>query len=219
MFAGHIGAAMAIGRVERRVNLGVLVCAALLLDVLLWLFVLAGRESVVIPVNFAGTHQPEFVFPYSHGLLAAIAWSTLAGLTALRWYRLLQAAKWRVAACIALAVFSHWLLDALVHVPELPLAGEHSLKVGLGLWGSMPVALAVESLITVLGLGLFLAGASLTRGRRFGLAVLVIVTLVFTIFGMTVAPPPPSATAMAASSLVTIVVVCALAGWLGKRAT
>jgi len=219
MFAGHIGAAMAIGRVERRVNLGVLVCAALLLDVLLWLFVLAGWESVVIPANFAGTHQPEFVFPYSHGLLAAIAWSTLAGLAALVWYRPRQKAKWRVAACIALAVFSHWLLDALVHVPELPLTGEQSLKVGLGLWGRMPVALAVEALITVLGLGLFLAGASLTRGRKLGLAMLVVVTLIFTIVGMTVAPSPPSAMAMATSSLVTIIVVCALAGWLGKRAT
>jgi hypothetical protein len=36
-----------------------------------------------------------------------------------------------------------------------------------------------------------------------------------TIAGMTVAPAPPSPQAMAASSLVTLLVVCALAGWLG----
>ena len=40
MFAGHIGAALAIGRAQREVNVGVFVVAALLLDYLLWLFVL-----------------------------------------------------------------------------------------------------------------------------------------------------------------------------------
>ena len=38
----------------------------------------------------------------------------------------------------------------------------------------------------------------------------------FTIAGMTVAPPPPSVAAMAGSSLATIIVVCAIACWLGK---
>jgi hypothetical protein len=65
MFAGHIGAALAIGRAERRVNVGVFITAALLPDVLLWLFVLLGWESVRIPGNYASTHQAEFVFPCS----------------------------------------------------------------------------------------------------------------------------------------------------------
>ena len=46
MFAGHVGAAMAIGRAERRVNLGALIFAAVFLDFVLWLFVLLGWESV-----------------------------------------------------------------------------------------------------------------------------------------------------------------------------
>jgi len=48
--------------------------------------------------------------------------------------------------------------------------------------------------------------------------VLALVLLAFTVLGMTVAPPPPSAQAMAGSSLATLVVVCALAGWLGRPA-
>ena len=55
MFAGHIGAALAIGRAERRINIGVLVFAALLIDFALWLFVLLGWESVVIPADYAQT--------------------------------------------------------------------------------------------------------------------------------------------------------------------
>lgn len=86
MFAGHVGAGLAIGRLERRINIGVLIFAAVLLDFVLWLFVLFGWESVRIPANYAATHQPEFVFPYSHGLLAAIAWSALAGAVAFLWY-------------------------------------------------------------------------------------------------------------------------------------
>jgi hypothetical protein len=103
MFAGDIGAALAIGRAERRVNVGVFVAAALLLDVLLWLFVLLGWESVVIPADFANRHQPEFVFPYSHGLLSALGWSLLAAAATFVWHPLtgsrLRASARRVGAC------------------------------------------------------------------------------------------------------------------------
>jgi hypothetical protein len=171
---------------------------------------------VTIPANFAATHQPEFVFPYSHGLLAAIGWSALAGVATFLWYLRLQAAKLRAAALVAAAVFSHWLLDALVHAPELPVAGTSSMKVGLGLWHMMPVALTVEAFIAVAGLYFFVSGAGLSRAKKFWLSVLSLLILAFTAAGMTVAPPPPSVAAMALSSLVTITVVCVLAGWLGR---
>ena len=82
MFAGHLGAALAIGRAERRVNVGAFVIAALFLDIVLWLFVLLGWESVTIPVNFASTHQPDFVLPFSHGLVASVMWSAAAATAA-----------------------------------------------------------------------------------------------------------------------------------------
>ena len=216
MFAGHVGAAMAIGRAERHVNLGALVFAAVLLDFVLWLLVLLGWESVTIPANFNITHQPEFIFPYSHGLLASVGWSVLAGAATFLWYPRLNHAKLRAAALVSAAVFSHWLLDALVHAPELPIAGANSAKVGLWLWQDMPVALAVEAFIAFAGLSLFVSGASLSRAKKLWLSVLSLLIVGFTMGGMTVAPPPPSVVAMAASSLVTIIVVSALAGWLGK---
>jgi len=218
MFAGHVGAGLAIGRLERRINVGVFIFAAVFIDFMLWLFVLLGWESVTIPADFAATHQPEFVFPFSHGLLAAIGWSALAGTAAFFYYRRLEKARFRAAILVAAAVFSHWLLDALVHTPELPVAGADSMKVGLGLWQSMPVALIAETIVAAAGLSLFLSGAGLSRARKFGLAALWLVVLASTLIGMTVAPPPPSVSAMAMTSLVTIVLVCALAGWIGRRA-
>jgi hypothetical protein len=216
MFAGHIGAALAIGRMERRINVGAFVLAALLLDVLLWFFVLVGMESVTIPSDYTTTHQLEFVFPYSHGLLASIAWSALAAVAVILWFPRLKEMKLRAAALVAVAVISHWLLDALVHAPELPLVGSGPAKVGLGLWQIMPVALIVESLLLVLGIWLFVPGSGLSRSKKLSLTVLALLVLGFTLVGMTVAPPPPSVVAMAASSLITIAVVCVLTGWLGK---
>lgn len=217
MFAGHVGAAMAIARAERRVNVGVFIGAALVLDMLLWLFILLGWESVAIPADVSSTRLPVFVFPYSHGLLAAAIWSAAAGVLAYVAYSRIAEARRRIAALVAAATFSHWLLDALVHRPEMPLVGAASAKVGLGLWQSLPVALVLEAAVVVLGMGLFLPGSGLSRGKSFALALLALVVLAFTVLGMTMAPPPPSAFAMAASSLATLIGVCALAVWLGRR--
>ena len=50
MFAAHMGVGLALGRAERRVNAGVFIAAGLLLDMLLWLFVLLLDALV---------HRPE----------------------------------------------------------------------------------------------------------------------------------------------------------------
>jgi len=216
MFAGHVGVGLALGRAERRINVGVFVAAALLLDFVLWLLILLGWESVSIPASFASTHQPDFDFPYSHGLLAAALWSALAGALAMLCYSRLPDARWRVAGLVAAAVFSHWLLDALVHRPELRLAGSTSPAIGLGLWDRMPTALALEAAIVGVGMVMFLPGSGLARGRSAALAVLCVVILAFTVLGMTVAPPPPSVAAMAVSSLIALAVVATLAVYLGR---
>ena len=216
MFAGHVGAGLAIGSAERRVNVGVFIAAALLLDGVLWLLVLLGWEQVAIPADFIRTHQPDFVFPYSHGLVASLVWSAIAGAVAFVGCARLPAARARVAALVAAAVFSHWLLDALVHQPELPLAGATSTAVGLGLWRHMFVALAVEAAIVGTGLLLFIRGNRLPRGKLLALVTLTIIILVFTVVGMTIAPAPPSAQAMAGSSLATLAVISALVVWLGR---
>jgi hypothetical protein len=215
MFAGHIGAALMIGRAERAVNVGVFIAAALLLDLLLWLFVLIGWEAVAIPPDFASRHQVEFVFPYSHGLAASIFWAVLAAAVGVACYSRLQS-KWRIAALLAVAVFSHWVLDAVVHRPELPLAGAASRAVGFGLWNNMPVALVLEAAIAGVGLYLFLSGTRIGRPRSIALVVLTVLAVAFTALGMTIAPAPPSAAAMAASSLGTLIVVCALVYGFGR---
>lgn len=215
MFAGHVGAGLAFARLERRVNVGVFVASALLLDIVLWILVLLGRESIVLPADFASTRQPQFTFPFSHGLVASLLWAALAGGALYASASRLGAFRARAALLAGTAVFSHWSLDALVHRSELPVVG--SLTAGLGLWDQLPLALGVETGILFFGMGAFLTASDLPRGRSIGIAAVALLTLALTLTGMSVAPPPPSASVMASSSLVTLVVVCALSSWLGRR--
>jgi hypothetical protein len=218
MFAGHVGVGLAIAGSAPRTNAGVFVSAALLTDLPLWAFVLLGWESVTLPADMARTHQARFVFPLSHGLVASVLWSMLGGCIAYSLQEARGASKRGVAFLVAVAIFSHWILDALVHRPEMPLVGRASPAVGLALWDHLPMALLVESALLLLGLAFFMRAS---RGRFLwgstALAILSLAILALTVAGMTITPPPPSASAMALGSLVTLSVVCALSFWFGRH--
>src|SRR5207249_566954 len=78
-----------------------------------------------------------YYMPYTHSLVGALLWSLGAYVA----YRLIRrfGASHRAALLVAVAVFSHWVLDLVVHRPDLPLYDD-TLKVGLGLWNHRPVA-------------------------------------------------------------------------------
>ena len=216
MLAGHLGIALAASRVEPRIGLGVLAAASLLADLLLWTLVLAGVEAVTIPADFADARQPRFEFPVSHGLAASSVWSVIAGALAAAFVDAAAAARRRIALVVAATVLSHWLVDALVHRPELPLAGSGSALVGAGLWDHLPVALGIEAAIVVAGMAAYFPARGMSPRRQAALAALIVLVTLVTVAGMTLAPPPPSAAAMAGSSLATLLVVCIAIGWLDR---
>jgi hypothetical protein len=87
--------------------------------------------------------------PWSHGLLMSIVWALLvAGIA----YLISRNA--RTSGVLGLVVLSHWVLDLIVHPPDLPLLLAGSPVVGLGLWGSGPGLIAS----IVLELALFVSG-------------------------------------------------------------
>jgi hypothetical protein len=214
VFVGHVGVGLMLKRTERRVSIGVLFLAAMLLDILLWVFVLLGLERVEVPPDFGRRHYLTFVFPYSHSLVGAVVVALIAGgLVAL--IRTSRNARPSAAAlAVILAVMSHFVLDAIVHVPEMTLAGPGTLVFGLGLWNVMPVALSLEVAIAAVGLVLYLRDARLDRVRSAAAIGLVGVVAALTVAGGTLSPPPPSPAAAAVSSLVTIVLVVAAGFWI-----
>jgi hypothetical protein len=112
VFVGHLGAGLAAKAVEPRLGLGALFGAALFADLALWGLVLAGVESVGPPVVAGGARFFTFAFPWSHGALASVAWSALAGALAWGLAGPRTPRRHRLAATIAAAVASHFVLDA-----------------------------------------------------------------------------------------------------------
>jgi len=207
VFAGHVGAALIVKKAAPGVGLGKLVAAALLLDTLLGMFVLAGLESVRVPDDFARLHFLRFDFPVSHGLLATVSWSLIA-LAIVR-------NKWGIEAgnAVGLAVFSHWPLDAIEHEPELPLA-LGSPAVGLSLWHVLPLAIALEAALVAAGLFAYWPLAS--GRRRAGVTIAACATVALSATQL-FATEPPSVRAEAVSWMLAAPLFGALFGWLDQE--
>jgi hypothetical protein len=109
---------LVVKRFGPRLNLGALLFAALYSDLLLWVLVIVGVESVIIPEATASARFFSFVFPYSHGLVPNILWSVLAGVAGLFSVAPQGSRRSKLAWALVLAVFSHFVLDLIVHVVE-----------------------------------------------------------------------------------------------------
>jgi hypothetical protein len=190
MFLGHYAVALAAKRAAPATSLGVLFFASVFVD-LLWPFLLlSGVERARVDAQLPGLVPLVFEhYPVSHSLLMVCIWALLLGGAFF-----LAAGERRGAAVVAALVVSHWLLDALVHRPDLLLAPGGELRVGLGLWDAPATSVATE-------LGLFTAGVLLylraTPGQRrwplWTLSALLLAIFVAQLLG----PPPPSIRAVA----------------------
>src|SRR5712664_4036295 len=119
MFVGHYGVSLAAKRGDRSIPLWILFLSVQLLDVFWSLFVIIGIEKVRIVPGITATNPLDLYYmPYTHSLVGAVLWSAAAGFV----YYLVRRVDGSLAALIVgAAVFSHWVLDLLVHRPDLPL--------------------------------------------------------------------------------------------------
>jgi hypothetical protein len=193
MFLAHFGIGFAAKRAAPKVSLGTLFLAAQFIDLIWPTLLLLGIERVNIVAD--GTRNPplEFLYyPFSHSLLAVTIWALLvAGI------HFTVRCNRTGAAVLGFAVVSHWLLDLVVHHPDLPLHPGASPLLGFGLWSSPAAAMVVELAIFAAGMWLYLRAtrASDTTGRwaLWSLVATLLLIQIANAFG----PPPPSATAVA----------------------
>jgi membrane-bound metal-dependent hydrolase YbcI (DUF457 family) len=197
MFIGHIAVGFASKRLAPEVSLGTLIGAPLLLDLIWPIFLLLGIETVRIePGATQVTPLDLHDYPYTHSLVAALAWSVFAGGV----HHAFK--KDRTAALvIAGSVFSHWLLDFVTHRPDMPLYPGSTKYVGLGLWYSRFATIAVEVPMFLLAVYLYarITKAKDKTGRIAFIALVAFLLVVY--FANIYGPPPPSATAIALSAL------------------
>ena len=220
MFLGHYGIAFALKRAEPKLSLGTLFVAVQFPDLLWGIFVLLGWEHARIVPGYTPVTPLEFLdYPISHSLVGVIIWSVVAAALYYSWPTRDTSRHWQAAAVVGLAVFSHFPLDVLVHVPDLPLMGNDSTKLGLGLWNNPVATLAAEGLVFGAGLALYAARRSHRHPLRAGRILVVVLLLVGTYLASTYGPPPPNMTTVAVSAIVFILAMGALAGWADRRTT
>ena len=87
-------------------------------------------------------------------LLASVLWSALVFALVFFVLGTKQPRRILIALVLAASVLSHWVLDLIVHTPDLPLTTDASMKVGLGLWHNAPITFALETVFLLGGLWL-----------------------------------------------------------------
>ena len=194
MFVGHFALGMGAKKIVPEVSLGTLFLAGQFADLLWPTLLLAGVEVVRIQPGVTAVTPLVFVrYPYSHSLLALVGWAIAFALV----YLALRRSRVAAAVTLGALVLSHWLLDFVVHRPDLPLTPGGSERFGLGLWDSLPATLAVELLLFIAGVALYARSTeALDRQGRWGFWCLVAFLLIV-YFANLFGPPPPNVNAVA----------------------
>jgi membrane-bound metal-dependent hydrolase YbcI (DUF457 family) len=193
MFIGHFALGFALKRTAPRTNLGWLIASVLFLDLVWPIFVLLGIERVEVdPGNTVFTPLDFVSYPYSHSLAAAFIWSLLFGAA------YFVSSKYKAGSVVvAIGVLSHWILDMVVHRPDLPLYPGSDTKLGFGVWNSFLSTLVIEIVMFGVGIWLYSAGTrAIDRVGKyafFAFVVFLVIVYLANAFG----PPPPSTTAVA----------------------
>ena len=217
MFVGHYAASLALKKIEKRASLGILFLAVQFVDIVFFPLVLLGVERINIIENFTqSTHFELEYMPYTHSLLATACWSVAVyGL-----FRWVVVKNKSVALVTGLAVFSHWLLDLLVHIPDLPLWSDASPKLGMGLWNSAIGTYTLEAVLLVGACWLYLRSTSATtKAGRYGMGVFVAFLLLVNIVNVFGPLQDDSKTGLAISALGAYFLFAAVAFWLDRKRT
>jgi hypothetical protein len=198
VFIGHFGLAFAAKRIAPRTSLGTTFVAAQLADLFWPLFLLAGVEQVRIAPK---EHNPlltlDFVsYPWSHSLATQLLAGVALGLA---YFALTRYATG--AFVVGVLVPSHWLLDLIVHVPDLPLYPSGAARFGFGLWRSPVATVVVELCVYFAGVWIYSRSTrAVDRIGRFGLWSLVV--FLVALYAASFGPPPPSVRALAWTALI-----------------
>jgi hypothetical protein len=215
MFVGHYAAGLALKKFEKSASLSVLFLAVQFVDILFFPFVLLGLERLNIVENYTqSTHFELEYMPYTHSLLGSVIWAGVA-YALFRW---VIVKKNSVALVVALAVFSHWLFDLIVHTPDLPLWSDASPKLGLGLWQNAIATFALEAALLVAALWLYLRSTSATTAvGKYGMGVFVAFLLVVNVVNIFGPPMGDSQGGLAIFALTSYFLFAAVAFWLDAK--
>jgi hypothetical protein len=218
MFIGHFALGLALKRADKTLSLGLLFIAVQLPDLLYGFALLTGIEKVNIVAGANPLTSVEYTFfPYSHSLVATLLWSGLIALIFLIAPLKSRMPKSKTVLVMAAAVLSHFVLDVIVHNPDVDVFGNGAYKVGLGLWNFPVASYAVEAVLLVTGLWVYLkATKSTTSIGKYGLPILATILLILNAIS-TFGSAPANAEYFALTMLTAYLGTTATAFWLDRN--
>jgi hypothetical protein len=186
MFIAHFGAGFAGKKLNKSASLGTYFMAAQWIDLIWPILLLLGIEKVEIKPGISSVTPLDFTYyPFTHSLAGVFVWGVLFGII---YYFFKKNLKTSIV--LGLLVLSHWFLDLLVHVPDLPIFPGESIKVGFGLWNSFAATLILE--IFFFGFGAYLYFKSTKAKNKIGFYSLIgLITFLTLIYIMNLFGPPP----------------------------
>jgi hypothetical protein len=222
MFIGHYGPAVWDAHRADGIRLWHGILAVQFIDIISMTLSLLGLEGNGVRPDM---HPLAFDIPWSHSLLSSVVISVIGALL----YRMLRPkAGAKAALIIGALVFSHWVLDLLVHRPDMPLYPGGEMMLGLGLWNCAWPAYLVE--VFLLG-GMVAWWLSVTKGPLWTAlsAWALVAVMSFLQFTVMTAPtlafqhdgtlPPAPGAAGAVLGLVVFFLVAAIFALLERKRT
>jgi hypothetical protein len=216
MFVGHYAPAFVAATSRRSPRLAALFIAAQLVDISFFALLLLGVEHMrLVPGATKMNPMDLYDMPWDHSLLGALGWA--AGFAIVM--RLVRR-DWRAAWIGGAVVLSHWLLDLLVHRPDLTLTGRPP-GIGLGLWNHPAIEMPLEIVLAFGGLWWFVSRTRATSpaGRWLPVALGVALAALQAINWLTPQPvavvdPAPASTG--ALGLFAYAVATGFAWWVAR---
>lgn len=144
MYIGHYAAAAVLLAVVPEAPVAPIAIGVAWPDLVWPLLVLAGREKVTVRKDTPLQGAVQFdSYPFSHSLVLSNLLALVPAIAIGFIY-----GSWVAGLLFLLAAISHWLLDLVVHLRDLPILGfgKSDHKVGAGLWRYPRVAFVAEYL-------------------------------------------------------------------------
>ena len=215
MFIGHYSAAFAAKAAAPQLPLWLLFVAVQAVDIGWAVLVLLDVEKLrIVPGITASSPLDLYYMPFTHSLPATLVWAG-AAYVLYRWLSSEHGATGAAAGAapvVALAVASHWVLDLLVHRPDLPL-WDDAAKVGLGLWNYPAVTFVLET--SLLLATVILCRRAIPAARvLFGFCGALVVIQSLVMFG----PMPTSASGVVTTALVLFIMLAFAAARVERAA-
>lgn len=199
MVVGHFGIAELLLDINKTVPVLPVLIGVSYPDLIWPVLVLFKKERVIVDPNSPLGSKTKFTdFPYSHSLVLSSILTLIPSILFAWGYH-----RWVVGVFFFLAALSHWLLDAVVHLGDLPILGfGKDKKIGFGLWKYGKTSFWVEYALVVACTLLFMP-------RHLWVPLLIAMTVFHALnansfFGFTKKNTAKDANALASSALIAM---------------